>query len=62
MPTRSAYEGSSRVRWISTDHNYGRAFVPPIGGIGYARVTLPHQKSIKAGDGYIYILSYTEGH
>lgn len=40
---------------------YGCAFVPPIGGTRYARVTSAHRKPAKARDGYICILPYTEG-
>jgi crotonobetainyl-CoA:carnitine CoA-transferase CaiB-like acyl-CoA transferase len=47
--------------FMLAEHIYGRAFVPPIGGTGYARVTSPHRKPAKARDGYICILPYTEG-
>ncbi|MBH63249.1 MAG: CoA transferase [Alphaproteobacteria bacterium] len=47
--------------FMLAEHIYGRAFEPPIGGPGYARVTSPHRKPARAKDGYICILPYTEG-
>ena len=47
--------------FMLAEHIYGRAFEPPIGGSGYARVTSPYRRPAKAKDGYICILPYTEG-
>ena len=41
-------------------HINGRAFEPPLGGAGYARITSPHRRPAKAKDGYICIMPYTE--
>ena len=47
--------------FMLAEHIYGRAFDPPIGGTGYARVISPHRKPARAKDGDICILPYTEG-
>ena len=44
--------------FMLAEHIYGRAFEPPIGGSGYARVTSPYRRPAKAKDGYISV-SYT---
>lgn len=44
------------------EHLYGQCFEPPIGGMGYVRVTSAFRKPYPAKDGYICILPYTDAH
>ena len=46
--------------FMLAEHIHGRAFDPPLGGTGYARVVSPHRKPARARDGYICVLPYTE--
>jgi len=46
--------------FLLAEHINGRAFEPPLGGAGYARLTSPHRKPARAKDGYICIMPYTE--
>jgi crotonobetainyl-CoA:carnitine CoA-transferase CaiB-like acyl-CoA transferase len=46
----------------SADHLQGEAFDPPLGPMGYARLTSPYRKPFKTLDGYISILPYNTTH
>ncbi|MEV5829396.1 CoA transferase [Spirillospora sp. NPDC052242] len=40
----------------------GRAFVPPLGPTGYARMRSPHRRPYRTADGLISVVVYHEGH
>ena len=46
--------------FMLAEHINGRAFEPPLGSVGYARITSPHRRPARAKDGYICIMPYTE--
>jgi crotonobetainyl-CoA:carnitine CoA-transferase CaiB-like acyl-CoA transferase len=47
------------VSFLSVEQLAGETFVPPIGGVGYARVMSPHRRPYQTRDGYIALLPYT---
>jgi crotonobetainyl-CoA:carnitine CoA-transferase CaiB-like acyl-CoA transferase len=48
--------------FLLTEHLCGRAFEPPLGGAGNARVVSPHRRPARAKDGHICIMPYTDAH
>lgn len=44
------------------EHLSGRLFQPPIGPVGYNRLTTPHRRPHRTADGYIVALPYTTRH
>ena len=48
--------------FLSVEHLYGHGFVPPIGPIGYGRLTTPYRRPYQSKDGFIAILPYTDRH
>jgi len=52
----------SLVSFVLIEQLAGRSFDPPIGGMSYDRLTSPHRKPHRTGDGYISILPYSTEH
>ena len=50
----------SVAAFLLTEHICGRAFEPPLADAGNARLMSAHRKPVKAKDGYICILPYTD--
>ncbi len=48
------------VAFLLAEHIYERAFDPPLGRAGYKRLTSPHRRPYRTGDGYICLLPYTD--
>ena len=48
------------VSFLMVEHLYDHAFEPPLGSLGYARLTTPNRKPNKAKDGYVAILPYND--
>lgn len=44
------------------EHLSGRLFDPPIGPVGYNRLTTPHRRPHRTSDGYLVALPYTTRH
>jgi len=50
-------------RWIiSTQYVFGHCFIPPVGKLGYTRVTGAWRRPYKTKDGYLCMMAYTERH
>jgi crotonobetainyl-CoA:carnitine CoA-transferase CaiB-like acyl-CoA transferase len=49
------------VSFLMVEHLYDHVFEPPLGPLGYARLTTPNRKPHKAKDGYVAILPYNDG-
>ncbi len=47
------------VEFNLLEHMGGRAFEPPLGGAGYARVTQGGRRPLRCADGYVAMLPYT---
>jgi crotonobetainyl-CoA:carnitine CoA-transferase CaiB-like acyl-CoA transferase len=50
----------SVAAFLLTEHMCGRAFEPPLSNAGNQRVLSAHRKPVKAKDGYLCILPYTD--
>jgi crotonobetainyl-CoA:carnitine CoA-transferase CaiB-like acyl-CoA transferase len=50
----------SVASFLLAEHIGGRAFEPPLAGAGNSRVLSAHRKPVKAKDGYLCILPYTD--
>ena len=48
------------VSFLMVEHIYEHAFDPPIGPLGYARITTPHRRPHESKDGYVCVLPYTD--
>ena len=48
------------VAFIMVEHLYERSFEPPLGDFGYKRLLTPHRRPMKAQDGYVVVLPYTD--
>lgn len=48
------------VSFLMVEHIYEHAFDPPLGPLGYARVTTPHRRPYQSRDGYVCVLPYTD--
>ncbi|MGB6537041.1 MAG: CoA transferase [Xanthobacteraceae bacterium] len=48
--------------FVLGEHLFGRNFVPPLGALGYTRVTAPWRRPYKTGDGYLCMMAYTQAH
>ena len=48
------------VSFLMTEHIYEHAFDPPLGPLGYARLTTPHRRPHQSSDGYVCVLPYTD--
>lgn len=48
------------VSFLMVEHIYEHAFDPPLGPLGYARVTTPHRRPNQSKDGYVCVLPYTD--
>ena len=52
----------SMVSFILAEHLFGHNFVPPMGALGYTRVTGAWRRPYKTKDGYLCMMAYTERH
>jgi len=50
------------VSFLSVEHLYGESFEPPLGEVGYPRLTTPYRRPYRTRDGYVTILPYTDRH
>jgi crotonobetainyl-CoA:carnitine CoA-transferase CaiB-like acyl-CoA transferase len=50
------------VSYLLLEHLNGHAYVPPIGTMGYQRVTTPARRPFPTRDGYVCMLPYTDRH
>ena len=50
------------VGFVLGEHLFGHNFVPPLGPIGYTRVTAPWRRPYKTKDGYLCMMAYTQAH
>ena len=48
------------VAFNLVEHHRGQAFEPPIGDVGYVRLLNPYRRPLKASDGWICLLPYTD--
>jgi crotonobetainyl-CoA:carnitine CoA-transferase CaiB-like acyl-CoA transferase len=48
------------VSYLMVEHLYGATFVPPEGGMGYARVLAPWRRPYATADGRICMIAYTD--
>ena len=48
--------------FLSVEHLYGRSFAPPLGDVGYERLTTPFRRPFRTADGYVTMLPYTDRH
>ncbi len=48
------------VSFLMAEHIYEHAFDPPLGPLGYRRVTTPARKPFRTVDGYVAVLPYTD--
>jgi crotonobetainyl-CoA:carnitine CoA-transferase CaiB-like acyl-CoA transferase len=48
------------VSFLMAEHIYGHAFEPPLGPLGYSRLTTPNRKPNRSKDGWIAVLPYTD--
>ena len=48
------------AQFVLGDHLGGRSFLPPLGDVGYSRLTTPHRRPYKTRDGYVCTLVYTD--
>src|SRR5271156_5725211 len=52
----------SMVSFVMAEHLFGHCFVPPVGKLGYTRVTGAWRRPYKTKDGYLCMMAYTERH
>jgi crotonobetainyl-CoA:carnitine CoA-transferase CaiB-like acyl-CoA transferase len=50
------------VAFVLGEHLFGHNFVPPLGTLGYTRVTAPWRRPCKTKDGYLCMMAYTQAH
>ena len=50
------------VSFVLAEHLFGHNFVPPMGSLGYTRVTGAWRRPYKTKDGYLCMMAYTERH
>ena len=50
------------VSFVLAEHLFGHNFVPPMGALGYTRVTGAWRRPYKTKDGYLCMMAYTERH
>jgi crotonobetainyl-CoA:carnitine CoA-transferase CaiB-like acyl-CoA transferase len=50
------------VSFVLGEHLFGHNFVPPLGTLGYTRVTAPWRRPYKTKDGYLCMMAYTQAH
>jgi crotonobetainyl-CoA:carnitine CoA-transferase CaiB-like acyl-CoA transferase len=50
------------VAFVLGEHLFGHNFVPPLGPLGYTRVTAPWRRPYKTRDGYLCMMAYTQTH
>ena len=50
------------VSYLLFEHLNGHAYVPPIGPMGYQRVTTPARRPFPTKDGFVCMLPYTDRH
>jgi crotonobetainyl-CoA:carnitine CoA-transferase CaiB-like acyl-CoA transferase len=50
------------VAFVLGEHLFGHNFVPPLGPLGYTRVTAPWRRPYKTRDGYLCMMAYTQAH
>jgi crotonobetainyl-CoA:carnitine CoA-transferase CaiB-like acyl-CoA transferase len=50
------------VAFVLGEHLFGHNFVPPLGPLGYTRVTAPWRRPYKTSDGYLCMMAYTQAH
>jgi crotonobetainyl-CoA:carnitine CoA-transferase CaiB-like acyl-CoA transferase len=50
------------VFFVLGEHLFGHNFVPPLGALGYTRVTSPWRRPYKTKDGYLCMMAYTQAH
>ena len=50
------------VSFVLGEHLFGHNFVPPLGPLGYTRVTAPWRRPYKTKDGYLCMMAYTQAH
>jgi crotonobetainyl-CoA:carnitine CoA-transferase CaiB-like acyl-CoA transferase len=52
----------SMVSFVLAEHLFGHCFTPPVGNLGYTRVTGAWRRPYKTEDGYLCMMAYTERH
>lgn len=50
------------VAFVLGEHLFGHNFVPPMGPLGYTRVTAPWRRPYRTKDGYLCMMAYTQAH
>jgi len=50
------------VSFVLGEHLFGHNFVPPLGPLGYTRVTAPWRRPYKTSDGHLCMMAYTQAH
>ena len=50
------------VAFVLGEHLFGHNFVPPLGPLGYTRVTGAWRRPYKTKDGYLCMMAYTQAH
>jgi crotonobetainyl-CoA:carnitine CoA-transferase CaiB-like acyl-CoA transferase len=50
------------VAFVLGEHLFGHNFVPPMGALGYTRLTSPWRRPYKTKDGYLCMMAYTQAH
>ncbi len=50
------------VSFLMVEHIYEHGFEPPLGPLGYKRLTTPLRRPFRCQDGYITVLPYTDKH
>ena len=50
------------VSFVLGEHLFGHNFVPPLGPLGYTRVTAAWRRPYKTKDGYLCMMAYTQAH
>jgi len=50
------------VSFVLGEHLFGHNFVPPLGPLGYTRVTAPWRRPYMTKDGYLCMMAYTQVH
>jgi len=52
----------SMVSFVLAEHLFGHCFAPPVGKLGYTRVTGAWRRPYQTKDGYLCMMAYTERH
>jgi len=50
------------VAFVLGEHLFGHNFVPPLGPLGYTRVTAPWRRPYQTKDGHLCMMAYTQAH